>query len=119
LSSHELSFIKVAETTDVPNGKMVKVKINEKEILIANVDGTFYAIDNRCSHQKGDLSKGNLNGKIITCPVHGSQFDVTSGKSIQGPKLLFFRGKTDDLNVHELKFEGNNILMSQKSIWGM
>lgn len=119
MSRHDRSFIKVAETGDIPPGEMLKVKIRDQEILIVNIDGTFYAIDNRCSHQKGDLSKGNLSGKIITCPVHGSQFDVTSGGNIKGPKLLFFRVKTEDLNAYEVKIEGNDILVFQKSTWGM
>ena len=119
LSSHRLSFTKVAETTDVPPGSMMMVKINEKELLIANVDGKFYAIDNRCTHMKGDLSKGTLKGKIVTCPVHGSQFNVTTGKNIQGPKILFYRAKTGDLNSYEVKIDGNDVLVFQKSTWGM
>jgi nitrite reductase/ring-hydroxylating ferredoxin subunit len=119
LSSHRLSFTKVAETTDVPPGSMMMVKINKKELLIANVDGKFYAIDNRCTHMKGDLSKGTLKGKIVTCPVHGSQFNVTTGKNIQGPKILFYRAKTGDLNSYEVKIDGNDVLVFQKSTWGM
>jgi len=119
LSSHKLSFTKVAETKDIPAGTMMKVKFNEKEMLIANVDGKFYAIDNTCSHQKGDLSKGTLKGKIVTCPLHGSQFNVTTGKNVQGPKMMMFRGKTDDLNSYEVNVEGNDILVFKKSTWGM
>ena len=119
MSSHKLSFTKVAETTDVYAGALLKVKINEKEILVANVDGKYYAIDNKCSHNKGDLSKGTLDGKVITCPLHGSRFDVTDGKNLGGPKMLMFRGKTNDLNSYEVRVDGNDILVFQKSTWGM
>ena len=98
---------------------MLKVKIQDQEILITNIDGTFYAIQNRCSDQNGDLSKGTLKGKIITCPVHGSQFDVTTGRNIKGPKLLMFRVTTDDLKSYEVKIEGNDVLIFQESTWGM
>lgn len=119
MSTHKLSFTKVAEIKDVPAGALLKVKIKEKEILIANVDGTYYAIDNTCSHKKGDLSKGTLDGKIITCPQHGSRFDVTNGKNVGGPKMMMFKGKTDDLDSYEVRVDGNDILVFQKSTWGM
>ena len=119
LSTHKHSFTKVAKTKDIPPGSMIKVKLNEKELLIANVDGKYYAVDNTCSHNQGDLSKGTLSGKILTCPLHGSQFNVTTGKNVQGPKMLIFRGKTDNLNAYETKVEGEDILVFQKSTWGM
>lgn len=120
LSSHDRLFTKVAETEDIPPGSMLKTVIRDKEVLVVNVDGSFYAIDNRCSHQKGDLSKGTLNGKILTCPVHGSQFDVTSGRNVKAPKFLFFlKLKTVDLGSFEVKVEGNDVLVFQKSTWGM
>ena len=108
----------MAETGDILPGSMLKVKIRDKEVLIVNVDGSFYAVDNRCSHQKGDLSKGTLKGKILTCPVHGSQFDVTSGRNVKGPKFLFFRIKPGDIGSFEVKVEGNDVLVFQKSTWG-
>jgi nitrite reductase/ring-hydroxylating ferredoxin subunit len=119
LSTHERSFTKVAETKDIPAGAMLKVKINEKAILIVNVDGKYYAIDNTCSHNEGDLSEGTLSGHIVTCPLHGSQFNVTNGKNVKGPKMMMFRGKTDNLNAYETKVEGDDILVFQKSTWGM
>ncbi|MEM2936185.1 MAG: Rieske 2Fe-2S domain-containing protein, partial [Candidatus Bathyarchaeia archaeon] len=60
--------MKVAETSEVPVGKMKMVKLEGKEVLIANVDGNYYAIGDRCTHAGGDLSKGYLSGNIITCP---------------------------------------------------
>jgi len=77
-----LGFVKVAETSEIPAGKMKLVKLEEKEILISNVNGNYYAIVNRCTHRGGDLSKGSLDGNIVTCPVHGAKFDVTTGKAI-------------------------------------
>jgi 3-phenylpropionate/trans-cinnamate dioxygenase ferredoxin subunit len=107
----KLSFVKVAETTEIPVGKMKMVKIDDKEFLIANVNGNYYAIANRCTHRAGDLSKGSLNGNIVTCPVHGSKFDVTTGKALSGPKIAFFKGKTSDEPSFEVKIEGNDIML--------
>lgn len=119
MSSHKLSFKKIAETNDVPVGKMLKVKDNQNEILIANINGNFYAIDNKCSYDQEDLTKGTLKGSIITCPKNKAEYDVTTGKNVKGPKMMLFRVKTDDLKTYELKIEGTDILVHQQSAWGM
>jgi 3-phenylpropionate/trans-cinnamate dioxygenase ferredoxin subunit len=107
----KLGFVKVAETSEIPAGKMKMVKLEDKEILIANVNGNYYAIANRCTHKNGDLSKGSLDGNIVTCPLHGSKFDVTTGKAISGPKIAFFRAKTNDEPSFEVKIEGNDVML--------
>ena len=107
-----LRFVKIAETSEIPPGRM---KINaEKEILIANVMGNYYAIGSICSHAGGDLSKGSLKGNIVTCPRHGSKFDVTTGKVISGPKILFLHRKIKNLPTYELRVEGNDILRREE-----
>jgi len=103
--------VKVAETSEIPAGKMKMVKVEEKEILVVNVDGKYYAIANKCTHRGGDLSKGSLNGNIITCPVHGARFDVTTGKAISGPKIMFFKSKTQDEPSFEVKIEGKDVML--------
>jgi 3-phenylpropionate/trans-cinnamate dioxygenase ferredoxin subunit len=106
-----LSFVKVSETSEIPVGKMKIVKVGEKEVLIANVDGDFYAIGNSCTHAGGDLSKGSLEGKIVTCPRHGAKFDVTTGKVVSGPKVLFLHPKIKDEPSYEVKIEGNEVFL--------
>lgn len=98
---------------------MKKVKIGDVEILVANVDGVFYAIANRCTHNGGDLSTGTLEGSVVTCPLHGSKFDVKTAKGVSGPKFLFFRSKVEDTLSFEVKVEGEDVLVFQRSIWGM
>jgi 3-phenylpropionate/trans-cinnamate dioxygenase ferredoxin subunit len=106
-----MGFVKVAETKEIPLGSMKMVKPGESEILIVNVDGRFYAIGNKCTHMGGDLSKGKLEGNVVTCPRHGSKFDVTTGKAISGPKIGFFKLKTGDELPYEVKVEENEILI--------
>jgi nitrite reductase/ring-hydroxylating ferredoxin subunit len=119
MGNPESSFTRVADTSEIPAGKMKMVKIRDEEILVVNVDNKFYAIANRCSHKGEDLSKGTLEGKILTCPIHGSKFDVTTGKNVQGPKLFMFRGNAGGLKTYELKVEGSSILVYQRSSWGV
>jgi nitrite reductase/ring-hydroxylating ferredoxin subunit len=106
-----LGFVKVAETSEIPVGKMKSVKLEDKEVLIANVNGNYNAIGNRCTHRGGDLSKGSLEGNIVTCPLHGSKFDVTTGKAVSGPKIAFFKAKTSDEPSFEVKIEGNDVML--------
>jgi nitrite reductase/ring-hydroxylating ferredoxin subunit len=73
----------VSTTDEIPIGKMKHVEVRGEEILIANIEGKYYAISDRCGHANASLSKGILNGKIVTCPLHGAQFDVTTGKKIK------------------------------------
>jgi len=119
LSAHRLSFTKVGKASEIPPGSMKVVKIGEQEILVANVDGVFHAIANPCTHAGGKLSEGTLKGAVVTCPVHGSQFDVRTGKSVSGSKFMFMRSKVGDAASFEVKVEGDDVLVFQRSAWGM
>jgi nitrite reductase/ring-hydroxylating ferredoxin subunit len=68
MSTHDLSFSKAAETSEIPVGKTKRVKSRNTEVLIMNVNGSFYAIANPCTYKGGCLSEGSLEGKIVTCP---------------------------------------------------
>ena len=104
-------FVNVAETSEIPIGQMKAVKLEDKEILIANVDGSYHAIGSRCTHAGADLSKGPLEGSIITCPRHKARFDVTTGKVVYRPKYWMWELKLDDEPVYEVKVDRNNILI--------
>jgi len=106
-----MGFVKVAETQEIPVGTMKMIKPGEKEILIVNLEGKFYAIGNKCTHMGGGLSKGTLEGNVVTCPRHGAKFEVMTGKSVAGPKIGFLRMKTGDEPAYEVKVEGNDILL--------
>ena len=75
--------IKVADAEGIQPGTMKEVSVEGGEVLIANVEGRFYAIGNRCPHLRSRLSRGSLEGQIVTCPSHGSRFDVTDGSVVE------------------------------------
>jgi nitrite reductase/ring-hydroxylating ferredoxin subunit len=84
--SESQQFTDALDVTDVEaTGTMKHAEIGEKEILIANSNGQVYALCDRCSHMNAPLSRGTLNGKVVTCPMHGARFDVTSGKKVGEP----------------------------------
>jgi nitrite reductase/ring-hydroxylating ferredoxin subunit len=103
--------MKIAEKSEIQIGKMKKVASQGKEILIATVNGSFYAISNKCTHAGGDLSQGTLEGNIVTCPKHKSKFDVITGKVVSPPKMVLFHPKIQDEQVYILKIENDDILI--------
>jgi nitrite reductase/ring-hydroxylating ferredoxin subunit len=97
-----MSFVKIGQTDQIPLGTMKSFSIKGKAVLVANIEGNYYAMGSECTHFGADLSRGKLEGKIVTCPLYGSQFDLTSGKKVRGPA-------TKNQPVYELKIEGKNI----------
>ncbi|MDI9645027.1 MAG: non-heme iron oxygenase ferredoxin subunit [Candidatus Verstraetearchaeota archaeon] len=104
-------FYKVVAVSELPPNSMRAFTVQGKEILVANLGGKFFSIDNRCSHRKGDLSKGKLEGEVVICPLHGSKFELASGKAISGPKIGPVRGKTPDLKSYPVKVEGESVMV--------
>jgi nitrite reductase/ring-hydroxylating ferredoxin subunit len=81
-------MIVIGSVDDIPQGKMKHVEVKGKEIVIANVGGKFYAMDDRCGHMNALLSMGSIAKEgIVTCPFHGASFDVTTGRKTREPIL--------------------------------
>jgi nitrite reductase (NADH) small subunit/3-phenylpropionate/trans-cinnamate dioxygenase ferredoxin subunit len=80
-----MAFVRAAKVSDVAPGTIREVQVEGKAIALANVEGTFYAISNTCVHRGGPLGQGPLEGKVVICPWHGWQYDVTTGKAKQDP----------------------------------
>ncbi len=126
-------FVEVAKTSEIERGKMKRVEVQSVDILIANVDGKFYALDDRCGHMNAMLSMGTLTGNIVTCPFHFAEFDVTTGKRTKDPheesfgnldklpedmqKFLIYAKKlvdpvkSYDIQTHEVKVEESKIFI--------
>lgn len=98
-----MTFVKVAKTIDISRGKMKHVEVDGIEILIANVEGKFYAVGDRCPHLNAKVSDGTLNNTIVTCPRHLSAFDITTGRVISGTR--------SNLPTYDVKVNGNDLLV--------
>jgi nitrite reductase/ring-hydroxylating ferredoxin subunit len=107
-------FEKVAEIQEVSPGQMKAVKFGAEEVLLANVNGVYYAMGNACTHERGNLSKGTLQGNIVTCPKHKAQFDVTTGNVVSSPKVLFMHPKINNESIYQVKVEGPDIMLERK-----
>ena len=109
---------KIATVNELKNGDMKQVDLPGKEILLARVNDRYYAVNNRCPHLGGKLVNGDLNGTVVTCPLHGSQFDLSNGRVIRWTDLTGFAavlGKLfkapKSLNVYPIKIENDDILI--------
>lgn len=81
-------WIAAARVEDVPRGEGFQVDINGAMIAIWNVDGEFYATSDICSHEETPLTAGDLWDNVIECPLHGAQFDVTTGEVLSLPAIF-------------------------------
>jgi nitrite reductase (NADH) small subunit/3-phenylpropionate/trans-cinnamate dioxygenase ferredoxin subunit len=82
-----MAFLRAVRRDEVPAGAIREIQIDGKTFALANVDGKFYAINNTCLHRGGPLGQGELEGKVVTCPWHGWQYDVTTGKVTMNPSV--------------------------------
>jgi len=95
---------KVGHVNDLLPGSMKLVEAGGKQILLVNVEGNIYAIANTCTHRGGPLNDGTLEGKVVSCPWHGGQFDVTTGKVLSPPPEI-------DEQTYQVKIQGNNVII--------
>jgi 3-phenylpropionate/trans-cinnamate dioxygenase ferredoxin subunit len=81
-------FVELASTDDVAPGQVKVYEVEGLHIALCNVDGTFYAIDDVCTHDGGPLDQGELEGHQVECPRHGARFDVRSGRALTLPAVM-------------------------------
>lgn len=113
-----MAFVRVASVQELREGEMKKVKADGQEVLLARVGGAYYASEARCPHMKGDLSLGVLNGTVLTCPVHGSRFELKDGRVLQWTdfeglkrKLAMTLRSPRPLRIYPVRVEGGEILV--------
>ena len=80
-----MAFVRTVKVAEVPAGTIRELQVEGKAVAVANVGGKIFAINNTCLHRGGPLGEGSMEGKVVTCPWHGWQFDVTTGKAVQNP----------------------------------
>jgi nitrite reductase/ring-hydroxylating ferredoxin subunit len=111
-------FVPVGAIGDFPEGVMKGVEVGGKEVLVVRSGGKFYAVGARCPHLGGRLAQGKLEGTVVTCPLHGSQFDLADGhvvrwlkgsgalsaiaRAMKGPK---------GLDVYNIEAKGDTVLV--------
>lgn len=95
-------FKTVGKAGELADGELRAFKVNGISVAVANVEGTLYAFGNICTHQRCPLANGDLDGTEVTCPCHGSMFDVTNGEVLQGPA-------EEPVDSYAVRVEGEDI----------
>ena len=97
--------VKVATRAELPPGGKLLTEIDGRAIAVFNVEGTYYAIDDVCTHDGGPLAEGDLEGCEIQCPRHGARFDVRTGAALCFPAV-------EPVTSHNVAVEGEDVLVS-------
>jgi nitrite reductase/ring-hydroxylating ferredoxin subunit len=79
--------VRVASVSELPPGSAREVTVGDRVIALFNADGEICALDGLCMHSGGPLAKGTLRGEVITCPWHGWQFNVKTGRHCLAPRI--------------------------------
>lgn len=82
-----MTATRVTKASEIGPGQMRIVEAGGERIALCNVEGTFYAIQDLCTHDDGPLGEGTLRGRRVECPRHGAQFDVKSGAAVRMPAI--------------------------------
>lgn len=95
-------LVTVAKTTELEPGQAKAIQVKGETVALFNIGGTYYAINDTCTHSGGPLSEGEIEGSKVTCPWHGAQFDIASGKVLSPPAPAGVKNYT----IH---IEGDNV----------
>src|SRR5215204_812155 len=99
-----MSFVKVAKVGEIAPGKAIRIEIDDEPIAIFNVDGDLYAIGDTCSHEEASLSEGDVYDTCVECPLHGAEFDLTTGRPRTLPAVV-------PVPTYAVKVEGEDVLV--------
>ena len=99
-------FERVGRPRSIPAGEMRVFNVAGTTVSVASAGGHLYAFDDKCTHMGCSLATGKLVGTTVTCPCHGSQFDVTSGAVLRGPAVRPVRSRS-------VKVEGDDLLVEE------
>jgi nitrite reductase/ring-hydroxylating ferredoxin subunit len=98
-----MAFERAANLDEIPPGQIREIPLSGKSVALANVDGKLFAINSVCLHHGGPLGEGNLDGTLVSCPWHGWQYDVTTGKLVQQP--------TDGVQCYAVELRGDEVFV--------
>ncbi len=99
-------FVKVATVSEIRPGQKKIVEVDGTLVVVINLDGEFYAVEDVCTHDGGPLGEGRLDtgsGQII-CPRHGARFDVRTGDALTLPAF-------EPVPTYEVRVEGQDVLV--------
>ena len=100
----EYAFHHAADAAHLGAGEVRQVVVDGREIALYNIDGSFFATDDGCTHELASLSEGLVDGGIVECPLHGGKFDIKTGRAVAPPCTI-------DLTIYPVRREGQAVLV--------
>src|SRR5437867_11479536 len=97
-------FVRVASVDEVPAGTGKAVTVDGQQVALFNVNGTFYAIDDTCTHEEASLAAGAVYGEIVACPKHGSRFHLPTGRVLSLPAVV-------PVSAYQVQVEDGQVLL--------
>jgi len=101
------SYVEVAKVSEISDPGKLMLEVEERLVVLLQVGGKFFCIDDVCTHDGGPLAEGELCGHELACPRHGAKFDVRNGAALTMPA-------TQDTVAHKVKVEGEAVLVQIK-----
>ena len=101
------SFIAVLQVSALPPGHMTWVAVDGERVLLAHVEGRWYALADVCGHQRMALSKGRLDGYVVECPLHFACYDVRTGILLSGPMAA-------NVPIYEVRVEDDTVYVKRE-----
>jgi 3-phenylpropionate/trans-cinnamate dioxygenase ferredoxin component len=95
-------FVRVASVAEIPDPGLKIVVVDDRFVVLFHVDGRFYCLDDRCTHDDGPLGEGRLCDHTIACPRHGAKFDIRTGAALSMPA-------TEPTETHEVQVQGDDV----------
>lgn len=100
-------FVTVARVDEIPPGTVKALRAGDEDIAVAHLDGKFCATQGHCLHLGGPLGEGHLEGRVLTCPWHGWQYDVCTGLNEFDYAI--------ELQTYEVRVEGDEVQVRRPS----
>ncbi len=104
MTEQTAEFVPAATVEEVPPGTSKVITVEGRRIALFNVNGTFYAIDDTCTHEEASLAAGAVHGEVVTCPKHGSRFHIPTGRVLSLPAVV-------PASTYEVKVEAGQVLV--------
>ena len=103
MASLVADLVRVAKVSEVPPGSSKVVVVLGHPVALFNVDGSFHAVSNVCLHRGGPVGEGLLDGSVVTCPMHGWEYDVRTGANVANPMAR--------LRTYPVRVDGDDVLV--------
>jgi 3-phenylpropionate/trans-cinnamate dioxygenase ferredoxin subunit len=102
MSETGTGFVTVAKVGEIPEGAVKVVRLGDQSVALFHIDGGYYALDDICTHDGGELASGTIDGGVIECPRHGARFDIKTGDVLSLPAVV-------PVPTYAVRIEGDEI----------